>query len=117
MRIRKWQVQFSWLAVPICIIQNMKLLRGGINDMGELHDFEVPCAVCETSATVETIMLPGTFECIMGWILQYRGYLMSAHHGHHGKTEYICVSDEAEGRGTSANENGALIYPVEPEGI
>ena len=52
-----------------------------------LHDHDAPCAVCYIESR-------GSHS---GWTLEYKGYLMSAHHGHKGRTQFICVDGNAEG--------------------
>ena len=41
-------------------------------------------------------MLPGRNECYSGWEILYEGYLMSGHHVHKGRTEYVCVDADPE---------------------
>ncbi len=79
----------------------------------DVHDDNVPCAVCLATSRSAQIMLPGRNHCYPGWRREYWGYLMTEHHHHNGRTEYICVHVEADR--TSAgfrNEDGALLYPV-----
>ncbi|XP_031553670.1 short-chain collagen C4-like [Actinia tenebrosa] len=79
-----------------------------------LHDHEAPCAVCYVTTRSTEMMIPATYECPAGWTREYNGYLMSDYHNHAHATQFICVDENAEAvPGTSANLNGALLYPVE----
>ncbi|KXJ23128.1 Short-chain collagen C4 [Exaiptasia diaphana] len=79
-----------------------------------LHDHEAPCAVCHVPTRNAELMIPATYECPSGWTMEYHGYLMTAYYGHAHPTKYLCVDQHAEAvKGTSADLNGALLYPVE----
>eukprot|EP01050_Picozoa_sp_SAG11_P012932 SAG11_NODE_1474_length_4839_cov_2.761603_2_plen_590_part_00 len=88
---------------------------GGLYYFWVLQDEDVPCAVCQSSASVAVFMTAGTTQCPAGWGTEYSGYLMSS-----GKdttrTEYICLDEQAEAATNSddsANTNIARISPVE----
>ena len=80
----------------------------------KLHNHDAPCAVCHTESRGSHLMIPARNVCPSGWTLEYKGYLMSAHHGHKGRTQFICVDGNAEGTtGSQSGQNGALLYFVE----
>ncbi|CAB4016537.1 short-chain collagen C4-like isoform X3 [Paramuricea clavata] len=80
----------------------------------KLHDHDAPCAVCHTESRGSHMMIPARNTCPSGWTLEYKGYIMSEHHGHKGRTQYICVDGKAEATfGSHVNKNGALLYFVE----
>ena len=84
---------------------------GPLND---IDDHNVPCAVCYTSSRVSVLMLPAKTTCPSNWILEYSGYLMSAHYNHNGRTTFECMDKEPESvPGGVADTNGALFYFIE----
>ena len=75
-----------------------------------LHDHNVPCAVCKSQRPT-ALMLPGKNRCYDGWNVEYTGYLVAAHSGHEGKSEFICLDGESEKDESGyRNEDGALMY-------
>lgn len=44
----------------------------------DLHNQDVPCAVCHTPGRVTQIMLPAQTSCPADWTLEYKGYLMTS---------------------------------------
>ena len=79
-----------------------------------LHNHEAPCAVCHTESRGSHMMIPARNVCPSGWTIEYKGYLMSAHHNHKGRTQFICVDGNAEAtHGSHTDKNGALLYFVE----
>ncbi|KXJ23632.1 Short-chain collagen C4 [Exaiptasia diaphana] len=79
-----------------------------------LHDHDVPCAVCFVSNRNAKLMIPATYECPAGWSKEYWGYLMSEHYNHANQRNYICVDQNAEPvKGTIHNRDGALLYGVQ----
>jgi hypothetical protein len=77
------------------------------------HDYNVPCAVCHVSIRPTVMMLPAKYSCPSNWTMEYYGYLMSSHHGHHRST-YECVDASQSPLADSlGNTNGALFYHVE----
>ena len=79
-----------------------------------LHNHDAPCAVCHTSSRGSHMMIPARNVCPSGWTMEYKGYLMSEHHGHKGRTQFICVDGNAEATfGSHVDKNGALLYFVE----
>ena len=80
----------------------------------KLNEHDAPCAVCHVESRGSQVMIPARNICPSGWTLEYKGYLMSAHHGHNGRTQFICVDGNAEPTtGSHVNHNGALLYFVE----
>lgn len=59
-------------------------------------------------------MIPAREECPAGWFPEYKGYLMSGHHGHKGKTSFVCVDQapEVDPEGYR-NDDGVLMYHVQ----
>ena len=78
-----------------------------------LHNHEAPCAVCYVPSRSSQLMYPARNDCPSGWTREYWGYLMTAHYGHPGSKDFICVDNDAEYiPGTHENKNGALLYVV-----
>ena len=79
-----------------------------------LHGHDAPCAVCHTESRGSHVMIPSRNVCPPGWTLEYKGYLMSAYHGHKGRTQFICVDDDAKATtGSHTGKHGALLYFAE----
>ena len=71
----------------------------------------VPCAVCYASTKTVKLMIPAKTSCPSSWIREYKGYLMSQHHNHNGKSVYECVDENPESvDGSVGNTNGAIFY-------
>ena len=78
------------------------------------HNYEAPCAVCFVKSRGTVLMRPARNDCPSGWTEEYHGYLMTEHRGHKKQRDFICVDENAESvPGTSANKDGALLYPVQ----
>ena len=78
-----------------------------------IHDHNIPCTACYTSARVGKIMVPGTIACPSSWTREYYGYIMAERHDFHRST-YECVDVEPESiPGSEANTDGALFYFTE----
>ena len=78
-----------------------------------VHDHNVPCAVCHSSTRASVIMIPARLSCPSTWTLEYSGYLMSAGYAHHrSSTECVDKNPEAV-PGCASNTNGALFYHME----
>ena len=78
------------------------------------HDHDAVCAVCHTESRGSHVMIPARNVCPSGWTMEYKGYLMTEHYNHKGRTQFICVDGEPDVEtGTNANLNGALLYFVE----
>ncbi|XP_072024681.1 uncharacterized protein [Amphiura filiformis] len=79
-----------------------------------LHDHDVPCAVCRVTGRSTLLMIPAKTTCPSNWTSEYRGYMMTAYHGHAHQSEYVCVDENAEARpGTAGSTDGSLMYLVE----
>ena len=75
-----------------------------------VHDFNVPCAVCYVSTRGATIMVPAKTECPSSWTREYYGYLTTASDLHQ-RSSFNCIDVDAETiAGTGANTDGALFY-------
>ncbi|XP_066299775.1 uncharacterized protein [Branchiostoma lanceolatum] len=80
------------------------------------QDYDVPCSVCHVAGRSAHVMIPARLSCPQGWSKEYSGYLMSAHHSHYNNKNFICVDGAPNLRaGSSANDNGALLYLVEAQ--
>ena len=79
-----------------------------------VHDHDVPCAVCRSTTRATTLLIPGRKNCYPGWRMEYTGYLMSGTYTQPASTEYVCVdgSPEMVPHGY-ANKDGYLLYSVE----
>ena len=81
-----------------------------------LHDHNVPCAVCYASTRSTVLMVPARNFCpSSSWTLEYSGYIMSerVHNSHH-RSSFQCVDKDAESiPGTRSQADGALFYHVE----
>ena len=60
----------------------------------KVHHHNVPCAVCHTESRGSHVMTPARNMCPVGWTLEYKGYIMSAHLGYKGRTQFICVDKD-----------------------
>ena len=87
-----------------------------IQPLSDLHDYNVPCALCEVQGRSSTLMIPGILTCPKGWTKEYQGYLMSSHNGHAANNHYSCMDqDMTYFPGTKANNDGLLFYTIEIE--
>lgn len=78
-----------------------------------IHNQNVPCAVCYTSARSSTLMIPGGTTCPSSWTKEYVGYLMAGYHTHKHNTVYECVDKDAEpATNGGSNTDGTLFYHV-----
>ena len=86
---------------------------GNRGPLESVHDHNVPCAVCCTTARVMVLMLPAKTQCPPSWTLEYNGYLMTAHKDQH-RTAFECIDQDPECiPGSVGNENAALFYHTE----
>ena len=87
-------------------------LDGG-SPLPNVHQHNVPCAVCYVSTRSVVYVVPAWDYCPSGWTLEYSGYLMTQHYTHHRIT-FECLDKDPESiPGSAANTNGALFYHVE----
>lgn len=103
------------------ILYRMEYQTSGQNlpqNLLDLHDFEVPCAVCQRiSAADHGIMIPGiATTCPSGFTLDYYGYLFGPHTSHN-RGEWLCFDINSEPMGSADNEDGYLMYSVEAYGL
>lgn len=79
-----------------------------------VHDHGAPCALCYDKADSTEFMIPASTTCPEGWTRNYYGYLMgSLNSGDRSPKDYICVDkDQISSRGSTGNQNGALLYHV-----
>eukprot|EP01047_Picozoa_sp_COSAG01_P085635 COSAG01_NODE_18902_length_1045_cov_1.292812_1_plen_311_part_01 len=89
----------------------------GLWKLWHLHDEDVPCAVCQSTGSLATLMQPGNSVCPSGWSSEYSGFIMSAPYNDNYRTEYICVDAEAEASANSATVDNSAdsthLSPVE----
>jgi len=79
----------------------------------DLHDKDVPCAVCESSIFSMTMMIPARTQCYPGWTKAYHGVLTSGAFEHNAASQYICTDDNPQSLdGGSGNSDGKLLYVV-----
>ena len=79
-----------------------------------LHDHNVPCAVCLTPGRPLVKKLPAKVNCPEGWQKEYTGYLMAGHHSHKTQVQAVCLDEAPEAAESGlADENGALLYNME----
>ena len=83
----------------------------GTSPLASLGNMNVPCARCYVPTRTATIMIPAKTQCPSGWTREYYGYLTTEHEGHY-RASYDCVDVNAEGVGSSGDENGAVLYYV-----
>ena len=75
-----------------------------------VHQYNVPCAVCYVSTRGATMMVPAKTECPSSWTREYYGYLTTASDLHQ-RSSFNCIDVDAETiAGTGANTDGALFY-------
>ncbi|KXJ29244.1 short-chain collagen C4 [Exaiptasia diaphana] len=78
-----------------------------------LHNHDVPCAVCFVSNRNTKLMIPATYECPAGWSKEYWGYLVSECYNHANQKNFICVDQDAEPvKGSYRSRAGAYLFGV-----
>jgi len=81
------------------------------DSLHSLYDDNVPCAACHATTRSAQLMIPGTDQCPGGWTSEYKGWLMSGHFLHKGRTMYVCVDKDAQALpGLGAGNSVALMY-------
>ena len=80
-----------------------------------VHDHDVPCAVCYTSARGTVVMIPAQLTCPQSWTREYYGYLMAERYvRNHHRTMFECMDQNPQSiPGSEADTNGALFYHTE----
>ena len=77
-----------------------------------VHDHDVPCAVCHVPTRATVIMVPAKSLCPSSWTREYYGYLTTERDTHQ-RSSFNCVDINLEViPGSSADTNGALFYYV-----
>ena len=88
--------------------ENSNLFTNNLNNLDAL------CAVCHVQSRGSQVMIPARNDCPSGWTLEYKGYLMSTYKTDKGRTQFICVDEDAEGaNGSQPDANSAFLYFVE----
>ncbi len=92
-------------------------VSGGFTPLSKnLNNQDAPCAVCRVETRGSKLMIPGRNICPSGWVTEYKGYLMSEHYGHKGRSTAVCVDVDAEGaHGSRDNKNGNLWYAIQAD--
>ena len=71
---------------------------------------DVPCAVCRSTNTTSSLMIPGRKSCFAGWKKEYDGIIASGAWVH-AASSYICVDAQPTyTSGGSRNNDDHLIY-------
>ncbi|XP_062569838.1 short-chain collagen C4-like [Saccostrea cucullata] len=84
--------------------------------MTDVHDHDVPCAVCRTQNNESVLAIPARKSCYAGWKVEYWGYLMSGNFQHPAASTFTCMDAEPESVvGGHGNANGYLFYTVETQ--
>ena len=78
-----------------------------------LHEQDVPCAVCYVRHRASQITISGSNACPAGWRLEYQGYLMAQKYTHY-RTMFSCVDEGPDYiTGGAARKDGAEFYFVD----
>ena len=86
----------------------------GIVSNRNFVDHDAPCVVCFVKSRGSMLMMPARNDCPSGWTEEYHGYLMTEHYNHRHSRDFICLDRDPEYVPRSqANQDGALLYPVE----
>ena len=81
--------------------------------LNSVHNHDVPCAMCATSAREMVVMIPAKTRCPPSWTLEYTGYLMTAASGHY-RSMFECIDKDPECiPGSAADTAPALLYHTE----
>ena len=82
-----------------------------MSSLSQFNEHNAPCAVCYAATRGTVLMVPAKTQCPTGWTREYYGYLMSNHHGHQGRTMYICIDKDPESvPGLNADSNSQCIF-------
>ena len=97
------------------VIYSAEYETSGFPPLTQVYDHDIPCAVCRAARRGTMLMIPAKITCPTDWTEEYQGYLFTAHYGHGGAKDYVCIDENAEARPDSSpgDQNGALLYPVE----
>ena len=87
----------------------------GTSSTANVHNMDVPCAVCYVATKAALLMIPGKYHCPENWRREYYGYLMAERYTHYRST-FECVDANPEGAtGGDEDHDGILFYHVEPQ--
>ena len=85
--------------------------------LGKLTGHGAPCAICLAPGKSVQIMVPAKNVCPSNeWTTEYKGYLFAMRNDWKGKTEYVCVDENAEtvpGSSDEYVEGTTTLHPVE----
>ena len=98
-------------------VQGYSTLHGSEyqHPLPNVHDHNVPCAVCYASTRSAVYVVPARDDCPSGWTLEYKGYLMSEYY-HYSRNTFECVDKDPESiPGSTSNVDGALFFHVEAD--
>ncbi|XP_056006027.1 short-chain collagen C4-like [Ostrea edulis] len=85
-----------------------------LSNLRNLHDHDVPCAVCLVHNRSVLRVFPARKTCYKGWKLEYDGYLMAGYHTHPAATTYKCVDRKPDTiTGGHSDQDGYRFYFVE----
>ncbi|XP_063447271.1 uncharacterized protein LOC134726785 [Mytilus trossulus] len=71
---------------------------------------DVPCALCKSSNTASSVMIPGRKTCYAGWKEEYNGILASSAYSH-APSPYICVdANPTYVKGDKGDNDDHLLY-------
>jgi hypothetical protein len=81
-----------------------------------VHNYEIPCAVCENVGSSATFTMYGNNTCPSGYSSDYVGYAFSNYHSsYHRKGQYVCVDNQPERYANTlggGNHNQGRLYPA-----
>ena len=90
--------------------------QGHNGPLHNVHNQNVPCAVCYVSTRAVMIMIPAKTVCPSSWTREYYGYLMAErgdHSHHHSRSSFDCVDVNPDIiPGGTGNTDGALFNYV-----
>ena len=84
---------------------------GGLSHpLQDVHNQNVPCAICDVPTRARVIMVPAKTVCPPSWTREYYGYLLTEFDGHYRST-YTCIDSDPEVvPGESSDANPSLFY-------
>ena len=88
-----------------------ELIEG--SPLPNIHQHNVPCAVCYVSTRSVVYVVPARDDCPSGWTLEYKGYLMTENQ-YSRRNTFECVDKNPESiPGSATDTDGALFNYVE----
>ncbi|KAK3108966.1 hypothetical protein FSP39_019878, partial [Pinctada imbricata] len=113
----EWGLNTNSTDIPRALVYGAEYQIGSFKLMdskNNLHDQDVPCAVCRVEDRSTVITIPARKTCYPGWNEEYTGYLMAGRYDHNAASQFVCLDENAVGIGGSQrNKNGKLFYPAE----